>query len=69
LAPWAAGVREFETSGLLEHLLERCRAEGGSDLERAAADAYRRLAKLEQRYLRDLVRGVGMETIWQRSDP
>jgi hypothetical protein len=69
LAPWAAGVREFESSGLLAVLLERCRAEGGSELETAAAEAFRRLAKLEQRYLRDLVRGIGMETIWQRSDP
>lgn len=69
LAPWAAGVREFESSGLLDVLLERCRLEGGDSLAVSAREAYRRLVNLEQRYLRDLVRGVGMETIWQRSDP
>lgn len=69
LAPWTNAVRDFEQHGLLDALLERCRQEGGEALHDVAEQAFRRLEKLEQKYLRDLVRGVGMQTIWQRSDP
>jgi hypothetical protein len=69
LAPWTNAIRDFEKNGLLDALLERCRREGGDELSQTAAEAFRQLEKLEQRYLRDLVRGVGMKTIWQRSDP
>lgn len=69
LAPWTSAIRDFEQQGLLEALLERCRSEGGEELRRTAAEAYHQLEILERKYLRDLVRGVGMQTIWQRSDP
>jgi len=69
LAPWTNAVRDFTRHGLLDALLERCRSEGGESLYAEAAKAFRQLEILEQRYLRDLVRGVGMTTIWQRSDP
>lgn len=69
LAPWAGGVREFAATGLLDELLGRCEREGGLNLKADARKAYRQLEMLERKYLRDLVRGVGMETIWQRSDP
>ena len=69
LAPWTSAIRDFEQQGLLDALLERCRLEGGDELHEAAARAYRQLEILERKYLRDLVRGVGMQTIWQRSDP
>ena len=69
LAPWTSAIRDFEQQGLLEVLLERCRLEGGDELREAASRAYRQLEILERKYLRDLVRGVGMQTIWQRSEP
>lgn len=69
LAPWTSAVRDFERKGLLEVLLERCQQEGGEELRRVAASAFQELEILERKYLRDLVRGVGMQTIWQRSDP
>jgi hypothetical protein len=50
-------------------LLERCTTEGGPALRASAAASYQELVILERKYLRDLVRGVGMHTIWQRSDP
>jgi hypothetical protein len=66
LAPWAAPVRDFAFGGLVEVMLERCGAEGGESLREDAARAYRRLAKREQQFLRDLARGVGMQTVWKR---
>lgn len=69
LAPWTSAVRDFQESGLLDALLARCRLEGGEGLAGDAATAFKRLAFLEQKYLRDLVKGVGMQTLWQRSDP
>jgi hypothetical protein len=69
LAPWAGGVREFGINGLLDEILDRCEREGGVALRHEARRAYRRLELLERKYLRDLVQGIGMETIWQRSDP
>lgn len=69
LAPWTSAVREFRETRLLDELLLRCDREGGHGLKSDAQLAYRQLEMLERKYLRDLVRGVGMETIWQRSDP
>lgn len=66
LAPWTAAVRDFEASGMLDALLERCRFAGGEAFSRDAALAYQRLAAVERRLMRDLVRGVGMKTIWRR---
>ena len=68
LAPWTNAVRDFARHGLLTALLDRCSLEGGEELHATAAKAFRQLEKLEQKYLRDLVRGVGMTTIWQRRD-
>ncbi len=69
LAPWGSAIREFRDQGLLEELSARCYDEGGPEMRTAVRTAYHKLEKMEQRYLRDLVRGVGMHTIWQRSDP
>ena len=69
LAPWTNAVRDFKQQGLLEALLSRCLRDGGDLLHDDAGRAFRQLEILEQKYLRDLVRGVGMTTIWQRSDP
>lgn len=69
LAPWTSAIRDFRERGMLDAMLERCRREGGDELSDVAARAFRQLEILEQKYLRDLVRGVGMQTIWQRSDP
>jgi hypothetical protein len=69
LAPWTQAIADFERLGYLDALLERCALEGGEELRGTAKQAYRQLEILERKYLRDLVRGVGMQTIWQRSDP
>jgi hypothetical protein len=69
LAPWTSAVRDFRDRGMLAVLLERCAREGGADLRAVAERSYQELVILERKYLRDLVRGVGMQTIWERSDP
>lgn len=69
LAPWTNAVRDFRELGLLDETLARCEREGGLELRGIAEHAFQRLEMLERKYLRDLVRGVGMETIWKRSDP
>lgn len=68
LAPWTPAVREFEASGLLDSLLERCQLAGGAGFALEAMAAYRKLAAMERRFMRDLVRGVGMKTIWRRPE-
>ena len=67
LAPWAAAVRDFETSGMLDAVLEQCRFVGGEAFSDQAVAAYRTLSAIERRFMRDLVRGVGMKTIWSRA--
>jgi hypothetical protein len=68
LAPWGNAVRDFRSLGLLDEMLDRCEHEGGLELRNTADHAFRQLEMIERKYLRDLVRGVGMETIWQRND-
>ena len=67
LAFWTPGVREFLDIGMYTILAERCDAVGGKDLVAEAQDSYRFLLKLERQYLCDMVRGVGMKTLWERA--
>jgi hypothetical protein len=67
LAFWTPGVREFQDSGMLQIMVERCMASGGQALVDEAQDSYRFLLKLERQYLCDMVRGVGMKTLWERA--
>lgn len=69
LAPWAERVREFEQSGVLERLLERCDEVGGAELMQQARAGYLQLLAEEKKILRDMVSGIGMETIWERPSP
>jgi hypothetical protein len=69
LAPWAERVREFEQSGVLERLLERCDEVGGAELMQQARTGYLKLLAEEKKILRDMVTGIGMETIWERPSP
>lgn len=66
LAPWADRVREFERTGVLERLVERCDEVGGAELMQQARVGYLKLLAEEKKILRDLVSGAGMETIWER---
>ncbi|MGH2557609.1 MAG: hypothetical protein ACRDJH_00985, partial [Thermomicrobiales bacterium] len=66
LAPWAGAVRVFAESGVLNAVIDRCRLEGGEGLAEAAHTLYHELLRLERRALRDLVRGVGMRSMWER---
>jgi hypothetical protein len=67
LAFWTPGVREFEDSGMLRTLTDRCDAVAGQSLVNEALDSHRFLLKLERQYLCDMVRGVGMKTLWERA--
>ena len=69
LAAWHGGVRALADAGVLEAVLERCKLEGGTELVDRAQTLYRRLLALEAGAMRDLVRGVGTHTLWQRHDP
>jgi hypothetical protein len=51
---------------MLQIMVERCMASGGQALVDEAQDSYRFLLKLERQYLCDMVRGVGMKTLWER---
>ncbi len=69
LAPWAERVREFERAGVLKRLLERCDELGGVELMQQARSGYLKLLAEENTILRDMVSGIGMETIWERPSP
>ena len=61
-------MRAFEQEGVLETMLERCNEVGGPELRASAEMTYRRLVRMEQQALRDMIRGVGMKTLWRRDD-
>jgi hypothetical protein len=66
LAPWPDRVRQFQDAGVMDAVAERCRLAGGEPLAATAQQCFDRLLVLERSALRDMVRGVGMETVWQR---
>jgi hypothetical protein len=66
LAPWPGAVTSLAESGILDAILDRCRLEGGEQLVDQLQELYRELKTIERTQLRDLVRGVGMQTLWQR---
>ena len=66
LAPWHYSVRLFDESGLLKQLQERSLADTGLSLLHEVDDSYLFLLRLERQYLRNMVRGVGMRTLWER---
>jgi hypothetical protein len=66
LAFWTPAVREFKDSGMLETLTQRSLKDGGESLVGEVRDSYEFLRHLEQQYLRDMVQGVGMRTLWER---
>lgn len=66
LVPWPGAIRGFAETKILDAVIHRCRMEGGEPLAAKAQALYAELQRLERQALRDLVRGVGMETIWQR---
>jgi hypothetical protein len=67
LAPWPGAIRVFAEVGLLEALVDRCRAEGGDVMAERASNMFTELSRLERKALRSLVRGDGMHTIWKRA--
>lgn len=67
LAFWSPAVREFRESGMLAALTERARRDAGESLVAEVEDSYEFLLQLERQYLRDMVRGVGMRTLWERA--
>jgi hypothetical protein len=69
LAPWPGRVRDFERDGVMERLLARCDEVGGGALMTMAREAYLKMLAEERKILRDMVSGVGMETIWERPSP
>jgi hypothetical protein len=66
LAPWPDRVKRFQEAGVLAVLADRCRSVGGEELAAVAEACFERLLVLERTALRNMVRGVGMETVWQR---
>ena len=67
LAPWRHAVRTFDESGMLAILRERCLADTGPALLHEADDSYLFLLRLERQYLGNMVRGIGMRTLWERT--
>ncbi len=68
LAPWTTRVRAFEEEGVLETMLQRCEEVGGVELRSSAENSFRTLLRMEQQALRDMIRGVGMRTLWRRDE-
>jgi hypothetical protein len=66
LAPWPDRVRTFEETGVMAAFLERCRESGGEPLVEEAQRCYERLLQFERQALRNMIRGIGMETLWER---
>ncbi len=67
LAFWGYSVREFKEDGMFGLLAERCQESDGAALLAELEDSYRFLLKLERQYLSNMVRGVGMKTLWKRA--
>ncbi len=67
LAFWTPAVRDFKDSGLLAALTDRALKDQGKSLVEEVRDSYEFLLRLEQEYLRDMVRRVGMRTLWERA--
>ena len=67
LAFWTPAVREFKDSGLLAALADRALRDEGQKLVAEVRESYDFLLQLERQYLRDMVRGVGMRTLWERA--
>jgi hypothetical protein len=66
MAFWMFSVREFHEDGMLSLLENRARESDGAPLVAELKDSYRFLLNLERQYLRNMVRGVGMRTLWKR---
>jgi len=66
LAPWTERVADFVDAGIMDVLLERCRLAGGEQLASGASECFGQLAALERHAMRDMIRGIGMQTLWQR---
>ncbi|MDQ2682326.1 MAG: hypothetical protein M3Y37_02250 [Chloroflexota bacterium] len=66
MAFWMYSVREFAEDGMLALLENRARESDGEPLVAELKDSYRFLLNLERQYLRNMVRGVGMRTLWKR---
>jgi hypothetical protein len=67
LVPWPGAIGTLAETGILEAILDRCRLEGGEELVDQVQELYRELKSIERSQLRDLVRGVGMHTLWERT--
>ncbi len=66
LAPWPGRVGMFESSGVLQAVLTRCRLTGHLGLAAEASRCFRQLLAIERKQTQDLIRGIGMESIWER---
>jgi hypothetical protein len=66
LAPWPGAVRTLEESDVIDALLTRCRADGGEALCDQVRETIKELKQIEREQMQDLIRGVGMQTLWQR---
>ena len=66
LAPWTERVTDFQESGVLQIFLDRCRFAGGEQLANGASECFSKLLELERHAMRDMIRGIGMQTMWQR---
>jgi hypothetical protein len=67
LVPWHRMVRSFDEFGMLAILRERSMTDTGSALLHEVDDSYLFLLRLERQYLSNMVRGVGMRTLWERA--
>jgi hypothetical protein len=66
LAPWPGRVGMFESSGVLHAVLTRCHATGHLGLAAEASRCFRQLLAIERKQTQDLIRGIDMESIWER---
>jgi hypothetical protein len=67
LAFWMYSVREFREDGMYDILRNRARQSDGDWLVQELQESYLFLLDLERQYLSNMVRGVGMRTLWQRA--
>ncbi|MGD9711543.1 MAG: hypothetical protein AB7V46_05685 [Thermomicrobiales bacterium] len=66
LAPWTERVTDFQESGVMDVFLARCRSAGGDQLASDANSCFGQLLELERNAMKDMIRGIGMQTLWQR---
>lgn len=67
LAPWVGSISSLMESGIADALLVRCADTGDVSVVEQCRGAIERLARIERKHIRALIRGEQSQTLWERN--